>query len=52
MSVNDVIPTGMIFVSSIGGMSHCHQENTKWEDIVKGTVTTADVILKLDNMEF
>ena len=49
--INDVIPTGMIFVPSIGGMSHCPQENTKWEDIVKGTEITADVILKLDNLK-
>lgn len=49
--INDVFPTGMIFVPSIGGMSHCPQENTKWEDIVKGTEVTADVLLKLDKAE-
>lgn len=49
--INDVFPTGMIFVPSIKGMSHCPQENTKWEDIVKGTEVTADVILKLDKVE-
>jgi acetylornithine deacetylase/succinyl-diaminopimelate desuccinylase-like protein len=32
-------------------MSHCPQENTKWEDIVKGTEVTADVLLKLDKVE-
>jgi len=46
--INDAFPTGMIFVPSINGMSHCPQENTKWEDIVKGTEVTADVLLKLD----
>jgi N-carbamoyl-L-amino-acid hydrolase len=49
--INDVFPTGMIFVPSIKGMSHCPQENTKWEDVVKGTEVTADVILKLDKVE-
>lgn len=46
--INDIIPTGMIFVPSIKGMSHCPQENTKWEDLVAGTELTADVLVKLD----
>ena len=46
--INEVQPVGMIFVPSIGGMSHCPQEDTKWEDIVAGTEVTADTILKLD----
>lgn len=49
--INDAFPTGMIFVPSINGMSHCPQENTKWEDIVKGTEVTADVLLKLDKTD-
>ena len=49
--INDVIPTGMIFVPSIKGMSHCPQENTKWEDIVKGAEVTADVLLKMDKAD-
>lgn len=49
--INDVFPTGMIFVPSINGMSHCPQENTNWEDIVKGTEVTADVLLKLDKVD-
>ena len=49
--ISDVFPTGMIFVPSIKGMSHCPQENTKWEDIVKGAEVTADVLLKLDKTE-
>lgn len=49
--INDVQPVGMIFVPSIKGMSHCPQENTKWEDIVAGTELTADTILKLDQTE-
>lgn len=49
--INDVIPTGMIFVPSIGGMSHCPQEATNWNDIVKGTEVTADVLLLLDSTD-
>lgn len=49
--INDVYPTGMIFVPSIKGMSHCPQEDTKWEDIVKGAEITADVLLKLDKAD-
>ena len=46
--INEVFPSGMIFVPSIGGMSHCPQEDTRWEDIVKGTEVAADTLLKLD----
>ncbi|MCQ4635553.1 Zn-dependent hydrolase [Anaerovorax odorimutans] len=46
--INEIIPTGMIFVPSIKGMSHCPQEDTKWEDLVSGAELTADVLLKLD----
>ena len=49
--ISDIIPTGMIFVPSIKGMSHCPQENTKWEDLAEGTALTADVIRKLDERE-
>ena len=49
--INEVQPVGMIFVPSIKGMSHCPQEDTKWEDIVAGTELTADTILKLDKAE-
>ena len=49
--INDIIPTGMIFVPSIKGMSHCPQEDTKEEDLVKGVEMTADVLLKLDVLD-
>ncbi|MGI6766371.1 MAG: Zn-dependent hydrolase [Lentihominibacter sp.] len=49
--INEVFPSGMIFVPSIGGMSHCPQEDTRWEDIVKGTEVAADTLLKLDKAE-
>lgn len=50
--INDIIPTGMLFVPSIKGMSHCPQEDTLWEDIVKGTEVTADVLKKIDEIVF
>jgi N-carbamoyl-L-amino-acid hydrolase len=34
-------PSGMIFVSALGGISHAPEESTRWEDCVKG----ADVLL-------
>jgi N-carbamoyl-L-amino-acid hydrolase len=37
----DVCPTGMIFVRSRGGLSHCEQEHSTSEDIAAG----ADVLL-------
>lgn len=49
--INEAMPTGMIFVPSIKGMSHCPQEDTDWQDIVKGTEVTADVLLKLDHVQ-
>lgn len=49
--INEVMPTGMLFVPSIKGMSHCPQEDTRWEDIVKGVEITVDVLLKLDKAD-
>jgi N-carbamoyl-L-amino-acid hydrolase len=36
------VPAGMLFVPSIGGISHHHAENTKDEDIVLGCQVLAD----------
>lgn len=35
-SVNQVADSGMIFVPSVGGRSHCEEEYTRWEDCVAG----------------
>jgi N-carbamoyl-L-amino-acid hydrolase len=35
-------PTGMIFVPSVGGVSHDPREYTAWEDVVNG----ANVLLR------
>jgi len=34
--MNQIAPTAMIFVPSIGGRSHVEVENTKWEDCTAG----------------
>ena len=49
--ISDIIPTGMIFVPSIKGMSHCPQEDTKEADLLAGVALTADVIRKIDERE-
>ncbi len=46
--INRIIPTGMLFVPSIGGKSHCPQEDTNWEDIVTGVKVLAQTIIELD----
>ena len=37
-----IVPTVMIFVPSVGGKSHCEEENTSYEECAKG----ADVLLE------
>jgi N-carbamoyl-L-amino-acid hydrolase len=39
--MNQICPTAMIFVPSIGGRSHVEAENTSWEDCAAG----ADILL-------
>jgi N-carbamoyl-L-amino-acid hydrolase len=40
-------PTGMIFVPSIDGRSHCPEESTAWEDIENGANVLLDTIIAL-----
>jgi len=40
-------PTGMIFVPSIGGRSHCPEESTDWPDIENGANVLLDTLLRL-----
>ena len=47
--VNQVAPTAMIFVPSIGGRSHVEVENTKWEDCKAGANVLLHSILKSAN---
>ena len=44
--MNQVCPTAMIFVPSIGGRSHVEVENTSWEDCEAGANTLLHAILQ------
>jgi N-carbamoyl-L-amino-acid hydrolase len=44
--MNQVCPTAMIFVPSIGGRSHVEVENTRWEDCESGANVLLHCILK------
>ena len=44
--MNQVAPTAMIFVPSIGGRSHVEVENTKWEDCEAGANVLLHTILR------
>ena len=50
MIANSVRNTGMIFVPSVGGLSHCPQELTRWRDVENGVNTLLGAVLKLDKM--
>lgn len=43
-----IVPTGMLFVPSIGGISHSPKEFTRSEDMVKGANVILHTLLKLD----
>ncbi len=45
-----VIPTGMIFVPSINGISHQKDEFTEDEDMVRGVNVLTNAIIKLDEI--
>jgi len=44
--MNQVAPTAMIFVPSIGGRSHVEVENTKWEDCEAGANVLLHTVLQ------
>lgn len=43
-----VLPTGMLFVPSVGGVSHSMEEFSEDEDMVKGAAVLANTLLRLD----
>jgi N-carbamoyl-L-amino-acid hydrolase len=47
--MNQVCPTAMIFVPSIGGRSHVEVENTRWEDCEAGANVLLHAILQSAN---
>ena len=42
---------GMIFVPSVGGVSHCPQEWTEWEDANNGASVLLGALLELDDKD-
>jgi N-carbamoyl-L-amino-acid hydrolase len=42
-----IAPTGMIFVPSVAGRSHCPDELTSWHDVENGANVLLDTILRL-----
>ncbi len=45
-------PMGMIFVPSVGGVSHSPKELTAWEDCANGANVLAQAILEIDDLRF
>lgn len=48
MIANVIKDTGMIFVPSVGGVSHCPEEWTEWSDVENSANVLLNTILKLD----
>jgi len=47
MNLAPQLPTGMIFVPSIGGISHAFEEDTQREHLVAGVQVMADTVARL-----
>jgi len=47
MNLADHMPTGMLFVPSIGGVSHAFEEDTRRDDLVAGVQVMADTVVQL-----
>jgi N-carbamoyl-L-amino-acid hydrolase len=43
-----IAPAGMIFVPSIGGISHSPREQTAWEDVARGAQVLCRTVERLD----
>lgn len=44
--ISMIAPTAMMFVPSLGGLSHCEEEDSDFADIEKGVNMLLDVVLK------
>lgn len=51
MTLSQVTRSGMIFVPSVGGLSHCKEEYTRWEDCAAGCDVLLHTLFQLDHME-
>ncbi|WP_331235154.1 Zn-dependent hydrolase [Natronorarus salvus] len=47
-----VCPTGMVFVPSVGGVSHTEREYTEWADVVAGTDVLCHAACERAGVEF
>jgi len=47
MNLANRMPTGMLFVPSIGGVSHAFEEDTRRDDLVAGVQVMADTVVQL-----
>lgn len=47
LNLSTITPTGMIFVPSVGGRSHCHDELTMPESVIQGSNILLDVLVEL-----
>jgi len=45
------IPVGMIFVPSVGGVSHSPREQTAWEDVARGAQVLCRAVERLDRSQ-
>jgi N-carbamoyl-L-amino-acid hydrolase len=43
-------PMGMIFVPSVGGVSHSPRELTRWDDCARGADVLLNAILEMDRV--
>jgi len=44
----EIGPMGMIFVPSVGGVSHAPAERTSWEDCARGASVLLETVLAMD----
>ena len=43
----DIIPTGLLFIPSVGGVSHAPDEWSHWHDVEKGCNVLLGTVLEL-----
>ena len=49
--ITDIAPTGMIFVPSVGGVSHSPKEFTSQHDMANGASVLLKTVLEIDRGE-
>ena len=43
----DIVPTGLLFIPSVGGVSHAPDEWSHWHDVEKGCNVLLNAVLEL-----